>query len=219
MSRWVQMLGPSLQERIISDAFEVLHQDGEVVARRGEAVRSWIGVAEGFLKVVGGVGCKRAVIYSSVPAGSWMGEGSVLKDQPRFYDVVAIGGTRTVHIPRATFRWLLETSFEFNHFVMNHLNERLAQFMAMVETDRIDNPTIRVARAIAGLFNQVLYPETTSVLRISQQEIGELAGISRQRANVAVQALKQAGVLRLQYGAIVVLDLAGLRRIASSDTE
>lgn len=146
-----------------------------------------------------------------------MGEGSVIKDQPRQYEVLAVGDTRTVHIPRATFRWLMDTSFEFNHFIISHLGERLAQFMAMVETDRIENPKVRVARALCGLFNPVIYPYTESLLRISQQELGELAGISRQRANAALSALKGAGVLRCQYNAIVVVDLAALKRIACSD--
>jgi CRP/FNR family cyclic AMP-dependent transcriptional regulator len=213
----MQVLGTAMQERVIADAYDVLHKDGDMVARRGEPVRSWIGVAEGFLKAIGGAGSQRPVLYSSIPAGSWIGEGSVIKDEPRHYDLVAVGNTRTVHIPRATFRWLLETSFEFNHFVISHLSERLAQFMAMVETDRIEDPKVRVARALCGLFNPVIYPQMGSVLRISQQEIGELAGISRQRANAAVSELKKKGVLQGQYGAIIVLDLAALKAIANSE--
>lgn len=213
----MQVLGTAMQERVIADAYDVLHKDGDMVARRGEPVRSWIGVAEGFLKAIGGAGSQRPVLYSSIPAGSWIGEGSVIKDEPRHYDLVAVGNTRTVHVPRATFRWLLETSFEFNHFVISHLSERLAQFMAMVETDRIEDPKVRVARALCGLFNPVIYPQMGPVLRISQQEIGELAGISRQRANAAVSELKKEGVLQGQYGAIIVLDLAALKAIANSE--
>ena len=217
--RWMQSLASTSQQRVIGDAYDLLHRDGEVVARQGEPVRSWIGVAEGLLKVVGGATDHRTVIYSSVPAGSWMGEGSVMKEEPRHYDVIAIGDTRTVHIPRATFRWLLETSFEFNHFVIGHLNDRLAQFMSMVETDRIENPKVRLARAMAGLFNPIIYPQTSATLKISQQELGELAGLSRQRANVALQELKNLGLLRVQYGAIVILDLPGLKSLARSGYE
>ena len=41
----------------------------------------------------------------------------------------------------------------------------------------------RIARCLAALFNPVLYPGTNRLLRISQEELGYLAGVSRQRAN------------------------------------
>lgn len=205
------MLAAPVQSRVLADAYDVVHDGDEVVAREGEPVRSWIGVAEGLVKVVGGAHNKHSVLYSSVPQGSWIGEGSVIKDELRRYEVVTLGPSRTVHIPRATFRWLLDTSMEFNHFIIDHLNARLGQFMAMVEIDRISDPAVRLAQAISGLFNPVLFPEGGPALRVSQKELGELAGITRQRANVAIQELRKDGLIRVQYGAIVVVDLPGLR--------
>ena len=41
---------------------------------------------------------------------------------------------------------------------MNQLNERLGQFIAAREIDRMNNPDVRVARSLAALFNPVLYP-------------------------------------------------------------
>ena len=81
----------------------------------------------------------------------------------------------------------------------------------MVEHDRLLDPDARVARCLASLFNPHLYPGIGRALPISQEEIGHLAGLSRQRVNQALQALEQAGLLRVDYGGITVLDLAGLR--------
>ena len=47
---------------------------------------------------------------------------------------------------------------------------------------------------------------------ISQEELGYLAGVSRQRANQALKVLEDAGLVRSEYGGINVLDLDGLRR-------
>jgi CRP/FNR family transcriptional regulator, cyclic AMP receptor protein len=68
-----------------------------------------------------------------------------------------------------------------------------------------------VARALAGLFNPVLYPNLGQKLKISQEEVGYFAGVSRQRANRALQVLADEGLIRLEYGGLEVLDLAGLR--------
>jgi DNA-binding GntR family transcriptional regulator len=48
-------------------------------------------------------------------------------------------------------------------------------------------------------------------LQISQEEIGYLSGVSRQRVNQALKALEQAGLIRVAYGGIVVVDLPRLQ--------
>jgi CRP-like cAMP-binding protein len=61
------------------------------------------------------------------------------------------------------------------------------------------------------MFNPHLYPGTGRELQISQEEIGYLSDLSRQRVNAALKDLEQAGLIRVGYGAIVVLDLPRLR--------
>ena len=52
-----------------------------------------------------------------------------------------------------------------------------------------------LARCLAGMFNPILYPGSKPHLPVSQEEIAQLAGLSRQRANQALQRLEQAGLL------------------------
>jgi CRP/FNR family cyclic AMP-dependent transcriptional regulator len=149
--------------------------------------------------------------FTGLPTGGWFGEGSLLKDEPRRYDVVALRNSHVAYMPKATFNRLLDTSIEFNRFLLVQLNERLGQFIAMVEYDRLLEPDARVARSLAAMFNPHLYPGIGPQLQISQEEIGYLAGLSRQRANQALKTLEKAGLLRVEYGGITVLDLDGLR--------
>jgi CRP/FNR family transcriptional regulator, cyclic AMP receptor protein len=119
--------------------------------------------------------------------------------------------TRVVRVPRRTFEWLLNTSIPFNRFLLVQLNERLGQFIGMLETQRLHGPDVRVARCVAQLFNPILYPGIDRKIEVSQEEIGYLSGISRQRVNQALRTLQQAGLLKVEYGAIVIEDLEGLR--------
>jgi CRP/FNR family cyclic AMP-dependent transcriptional regulator len=65
----------------------------------------------------------------------------------------------------------------------------------------------------------VLYPGVGELLRITQQELGYLVGLSRQRVNEALIALQAAGLIRIEYGGVRVLDLARACRATSpSDT-
>jgi hypothetical protein len=140
-----------------------------------------------------------------------VGEGSVIKREPRKYDLMAIRTTRVIHVPRATFMWLLETSGEFSRYIIDHLNERTGQFIAMMEVSRITEPSGRVAGAICNLFNPVLYPKAGPLLNISQEELGELAGLSRITTNLALTKLKKLQLLDTEYGGLLVLDLDRLR--------
>jgi DNA-binding XRE family transcriptional regulator len=87
----------------------------------------------------------------------------------------------------------------------------LGQFIAAREIDRLTNPDIRVARSLAALFNPVLYPGVGEVLRITQQELAYLVGLSRQRVNEALTILAAQGSIRVEYGGVRVLDLQALR--------
>lgn len=206
-TKWFRSLLPEAQRRVEADSFETVHARGEMAGRTGEQVHSWLGVVEGLVKIQRVQKDGKVVAYTGVPAGSWFGEGSVIRRDARRYDVVAMRDSRLLHVPSATFRWLLDISIEFNHFIIEHLNERLAQNMNLVETDRLIDPDARVARVIVGLFNSVLYPNMGPFVPISQEEFAELAGLSRQRTNAAVKNLEKADLVRGAYGGIFVDDI------------
>jgi len=142
--------------------------------------------------------------------GGWFGEGSVLKTEPRRYDVVALRDSRLAFMPRSTFEWLLDNSIAFNRFLLLQLNERLGVFISLVEYDRMLDTDTRVARCLGALFNPYFNPGRQRTLQISQEEIGYLCSTSRQRANQALQVLEKAGLLRVDYGSITILDVDGL---------
>ena len=79
------------------------------------------------------------------------------------------------------------------------------------EIDRLNDPDMRVARSLAALFNPLLYPCVGEVLRITQQELAYLVGLSRQRVYEALAALEAQGAIRVEYGGLRILDLAALR--------
>jgi CRP-like cAMP-binding protein len=182
------------------------------VCRKGEMVDAWIGVIDGLVKMNNLSPEGKSVTFTGVPAGGWFGEGTLLKQEQRKYDVVALRDSRIARMPSKTFMWLLDTSLPFTRFLLMQLNERLGQFIGMVEFDRLLDVDARVARCLATLFNTHLYPGTNMLLQISQEEIGYLSGASRQRANQALQVLEKAGLLKVDYGGIQILDVDGLRR-------
>ena len=182
------------------------------VCRKGEPASHWYGVLGGLVKLSSVSPEGKPVSFTGVPAGGWFGEGSLLKDEARRYDAVALRDCVIACMPRNTFHLLLDSNLSFNRFVLTQLNERLGQFIGMVEYDRLLRPEARLAHELAALFNKHLYPWAQTRLQVSQEELAHLVGLSRQRVNRALHRLEQAGLVIAEYGEITVVDLDRLRK-------
>lgn len=185
---------------------------GAYICHRGDRLDFWTGVTSGLIKLSMISPAGKAAALAGLREGGWFGEGTVLKNEARQYDLVALRDTRLAMMDRPSFMWLFENSVGFNRFLVRQLNERVGQFIAMVEYDRMFDATTRIARNIAWLFNPVLYRDCGMRLDIAQEEIGALAGVSRQVANKGLQVLESEGLLHIDHGSITVRDLARLAR-------
>ena len=208
---WLPHLTPAERARAaaamrIGDA-----EPGDLICRIGAPATYWFGVLDGLLKMSTDTAQGQTITFSGLTPGGWFGEGTVLKRETYRYNIQALRKSSVAGLPLETFHWLLDHSIGFNRFVMNHLNERIAQFISALEADRQPSPEQRVARNLATLVNPVLFPGVGEVLRITQQELAYLVGLSRQRVNEALRALSAQGVVRIEYGGLRILDVAALR--------
>ncbi len=208
---WLPMLQPTERARAVAQLRVSDAAPGDYVCRVGKPVTYWFGVVEGLLKMSTDNAQGLTMTFTGLPPGGWFGEGTALKREPYRYNIQALRKSVVAGLSVDTFHWLLDHSIGFNRFVMNQLNERLGQFIAAREIDRMTNPDVRVARSLAALFNPALYPGVGEILRITQQELAYLVGLSRQRVNEALTALQAQGTIRVEYGGLRVLDLAALR--------
>lgn len=212
---WFDLLTADQRERVQRDIQVTQYPSGAIIERKGEKAYAWIGVLSGLVKVSVGSPDGKLASLTGVPAGGWIGEGSLLKSEARKYDIVALRASTIARLPATTFSWLLDNSIPFNRYLLHQLNERVAQFIGKAEYDRLLAPDARVARCLAELFNPLLYPGKGMRLDITQEEIGYLARISRQRTNQALRTLEAAALLRIEYGAVQVLDLEGLKHYSA----
>jgi len=208
---WFALLKDNERHRVASQLVVSDPMTGDYVCRVGRQATYWFGVVEGLLKMSTDSASGRSITFTGVPPGGWFGEGTVIKRESYRYNIMALRNSVVAGLPIDTFHWLLDNSIGFNRFVMNQLNERLAQFIEAREIDRSTDPDVRVARNLAALFNPTLFPGVGEILRITQQELAYLVGLSRQRVNLALNRLEAQGAIRIEYGGMRVLDLAALR--------
>ena len=208
---WLGLLEAEARERAVATLVVGDAKAGDYVCRVGRPVTYWFGLVDGLLKMSADNAQGGTMTFTGVPPGGWFGEGTAVKREPYRYNIQALRKSVVAGLPIDTFHWLLDHSIAFNRFVMNQLNERLGQFIAAREIDRLGSPDVRVARSLAALFNPVLYPGVGEVLRITQQELAYLVGLSRQRVNEALANLHARGLIDVEYGGLRVMDLQALR--------
>ena len=208
---WLRLLSADEYRRAAGQIIVANALPGDYVCRIGRPVTYWFGVIEGLLKMSSDSAEGASLTFAGLPPGGWFGEGTALKREAYRYNIQALRRSVVAGLPVDSFHQLLDHSIGFNRFVMDQLNERLGQFIAAREIDRMNNPDLRVARSLASLFNPVLYPGVGEVLRITQQELAYLVGLSRQRVNEALTALEAQRLIRVEYGGLRILDLQALR--------
>ena len=208
---WLGVLDAEDRERARAALRIAPAETGDRICRFGRPPTFWFGVIDGLLKMSNDTASGGTITYMGVPPGAWFGEGTLIKREPYRYNIEALRRSTVAGLPIDDFHALLDRSIPFNRYLMNQLNERLGHFIAAREIDRQTDPDSRVAGSLAQLFNPVLYPGVGGLLRITQQELGYLVGLSRQRVNQALNTLVGHGLIGIEYGGVRVRDIAALR--------
>lgn len=209
MQPWHAHLGAEQQARLQANVTLLEGRKGEVMLRSGEPVQGWYGVVAGLVKLQSSDEQGRCSAFVGVPSGQWFGEGSALKREVRRYEVIALRDTTLLCLPCAEFELLFNSSLPFNQALVRQLNMRVGQAMAAIEAVRTRTPEQRVALHLSRLFWHGMQK-----LDLSQEELSNLAGLSRQTVNRALQTLEKQGLVSLDFGRISVLSDEGLTALA-----
>lgn len=183
---------------------------GEVLLAEGDPIDGWYGVLSGMAKLQTKSPDGRLSAFLGVPAGEWFGEGSVLKGGFWRYDVIALRDTTLIGMPLAHFQHLYRHSLPFAHFLIEHLNMRLGQAMSAIESGRLRSPDERVAQYLSHFFWTGLRKIT-----LSQEDLGHLAGLSRQTINRVLKQFEAQGWVSLEFGRVDILNQAALEQLAN----
>ncbi len=102
---WSQDLTENEREHARHGIVERAFPKGAYICHRGDRLDSWIGVVSGLIKL-STLSVSGKVTLAGVRSSGWFGEGRVLKNEIRQYDLVALRDTRIALMNRATFLWL-----------------------------------------------------------------------------------------------------------------
>ena len=211
---WFASLTSDLQEQLRRGVYSTETAKGDILLQAGTVVEGWHAVLSGMAMLRSPKTRARASAFIGVSDGDWFGEGSAMKPEPRKYEVVALRPTQLLCLPLPLFATLRATSLEFNQFLVAHMNLRLGQAMAVIEAGRMRSTEHRVALYLSRLFWR-----STRRLSLTQEELGQLCGLSRQTVNRVLRGLEASGIVSLNFGRVVILDDGALMLHLESTVE
>jgi CRP/FNR family transcriptional regulator, cyclic AMP receptor protein len=202
---WFADQADERKARIAESVYTLQGAKGESILKAGEAVDGWYAVLNGLVKLQTQTAPERRQGYLGIPGGEWFGEGSVMKRDPRRYDVVALRDSELLCLPRSLFEEMQASSLSFNQALTHCLNMRLGQAMVIIETMRLRSPEQRVAMYLGP----ILWHGSRRIM-LSQEELGILSGLSRQSVNGVLKQFERQGLVTLDFERIEIRDEKGL---------
>jgi CRP/FNR family cyclic AMP-dependent transcriptional regulator len=174
-------------------------------------------IASGRLKVVTTSADGTDVVFNILDAGEVVGELPLLAGGRRTATVAALEACELLVLHRRDFLQFLRTHPEAAVSLLAVLAERLTRVSELLEDTVFLNLPARLAKKLLYLCEHYGEADGEGVrltLKLSQAELGNLVGTSRESVNKQIRAWSEAGVLEMDRGEIRILRMAELERLA-----
>jgi CRP/FNR family transcriptional regulator, cyclic AMP receptor protein len=215
---WFMALPPALRQSILVRAYVRRLPAGAVLSRRGDIAGDWFGVASGALSLASPLADGRSFMLDLVGPGRWYGDIALVDGKPQDLDISAHCASTVLTVPRADLRWLLSQSAELREACMQLNCVRLRRMFRRFEEFHTQPLHQRVARQVQRLarhFGRRTGQGVCIDLAVSQGDLAEMLGASRQRINGTLRQMHHRGIVEAGQARMRVLDEALLEAVAS----
>ena len=191
--------------------------EGTLIATRDERRAEATLILRGTLRSYSVSPDGREYRISVQEAGDLHGVLSCLDGGDSPHDAVADKDLVVFVVGVADFRRLMADYPDFRDAIVALLCLRLRQSFAMIDTFAIGSPKERLAGRLLELAAQhgrETSDGTVIGVQVTQDSLGAMIGLSRQRTNLHLKALEREGLIRLKGGRVVIVDPDGLSDVA-----
>jgi CRP-like cAMP-binding protein len=226
-SKLAVLRGHSIFCDLDSDAFEQLCRyakhatlkRGATIFSKGDPGNSLIAVISGTVKISISSPDGRSAILNLIGPGETFGEVAVLDGQARTADATANSNCEIFVIDRREFLPFVRSQPALAMKFIELLCARLRWTSDQVEEVILQDLPGRLASALIRLTERHKAAQGGRTIAVTQQEISEMVGMSRESINKQLRAWASRNWVRLEHGAIVVLNLEPLQEIAGSEVQ
>ena len=189
---------------------------GSVIFAKGEPGTGLMAVLAGTVKISVLSADGREIVLTLMREGDIFGEVALLDGHPRTADATAMTDCELLVIERRDFIPFLRGHPDLTIQIIEILCSRLRRTTDQVRDITSRNLPTRLARALLQL-SAAERPDVARKIAITQHEISQIIGKSRESTNKQLRAWARQGLIRLERGAVVVLNSNKLSELAAED--
>lgn len=209
-------LTPEAFEQLCRYAKHTTLKRGTTIFSKGDPGTSVVAVISGTVKISISSADGRNAILNLIGPGELFGEMSVLSNQPRSADCTANTNCELFVIDRREFLPFVRSQPSLAMKFIELLCERVRQTSDQVEQVILQDLPGRLASALLRLSEKNKNEPQGRTITITQQELSEMVGMTRESINKQLRAWAMHNWVRLEHGAIVVLDAAAIKDLAEA---
>ena len=212
-------LDPATRARVAALARVRRLDDGTLLFQKGDEGDALYGVLDGKIRITTSSPGGREVVLNILEPGEVFGEIALLDGLPRTADAMALGDTRLLTIRRGDLLALMESAPVLSIHLLGLLCQRLRLMSERIEDAAFLPLPARLAKRLLvldRLYGEVQEDGSRRIsLPISQSELGQLLGTSRESINKHLQAWRREGWIALERRHVVIRDVAALETVVS----
>jgi CRP-like cAMP-binding protein len=214
-------LAPDHLAEVSKVAFPRRFSRGQVIFREGEASDTCYVIRSGHARALREHPDGRTIALAHFGPGDIFGELAMFNDERRSATVEAIDDVEAVAIPGGDMRRLLYEHPEIAARLVTNLGRRLREANERIARQSFQTVQSRVATALGELVDRARAEASGDgdgdgdgdiVVRMTQADIAQLAGSSRESASRFLAVLERAGIVTQGRGRLTVHDPDALKR-------
>jgi CRP/FNR family cyclic AMP-dependent transcriptional regulator len=202
------LLAPREIDALLKLSKERRFTDGQVIFQKGDPGLSMMAVLRGRVRISSCSEEGKEITLSIVQPGQIFGEIALLDRSQRSADATAIGECAVLSIDQREFTSFLGQHPEITSRLLSMLCERLRGANEMIEDMVFLDLPARLARLLLKLTRSCGRKTGERVcigLKLSQKDLGNLIGVSRESVNKQLRAWQDKGLIAVQEGYITLL--------------
>jgi CRP/FNR family cyclic AMP-dependent transcriptional regulator len=207
-------LGADDWDALAARAVRTTFSRGKELLVQGEIGDRLLILVEGTARVVLMTANGREIVLAYAEPGAVLGEIALLDGGERTASVIATSDGTALQLGRNALKDFVSAHPEFGWRMMQQLARRLRTANQTIESDRAYASGPRLARYLRRLIRS---GNGAVRLELSQTELGNFAGMSREHINRQLKHWEEVGVIALEQGRVRVIDSELLEDIAESD--
>jgi CRP/FNR family cyclic AMP-dependent transcriptional regulator len=212
-------LDAALIDRLVAHAVTRKVAKGTVLFRKGDAGSRLYAVCAGAVRISVPSEQGQDAIFNLVPPGEIFGEIALLDGGERTADAVAIENSELMVIERRDFVPLMQQHPEVAMKVIEILCSRLRKTSEQVEDIVFLGLPHRLAKALLQLHRRAGGGATPAKISITQRELSQMIGTSRESTNKQLRDWERRKWLKLERGGVLILAPAALTSLVSDGAD